>query len=116
MIAFHGTADPIVPYLGGPSRDPQVRFPAIPDWIAVRAALNDCDEPPAALPVKGDASGTTYTGCAGGADVVFYTLDGSGHGWPGGDPMPEWIVGHTTQDIDATRVMWEFFRRFSITG
>lgn len=28
--------------------------------------------------------------------------------------MPEWGVGHTTQDIDATRVMWEFFRRFSI--
>jgi hypothetical protein len=28
--------------------------------------------------------------------------------------MPAWIVGYTTQDINATRVMWEFFRRFSI--
>lgn len=116
MIAFHGTADPIVPYLGGPSRHAEVPLPVIPDWIAARAKLNGCDEPPAELPASGEASGIRYPGCDQGADVVFYTIDGGGHSWPGGDPLPEWIVGHTTQDIDATRVMWEFFSRFSIGG
>ena len=36
MIAFHGTADPIVPYQGGPSRRFNIPFPAIPEWMAAR--------------------------------------------------------------------------------
>jgi poly(3-hydroxybutyrate) depolymerase len=51
-----------------------------------------------------------------GADVVLHTVNGGGHSWPGGEPLPEWIAGHTTQDIDATSVMWQFFSRFSIGG
>ena len=57
----------------------------------------------------GDVRGVACTGCA--ADVVFYTVDGGGHAWPGGGWMPEAIVGHITQDIDATRVMWAFFEQ-----
>ena len=114
MIAFHGTADGIVPYLGGEAMGPTEPLPAIPDWIAARARLNGCDAVPTTLPASGEVSGIRYSGCGQGADVEFYTIDGGGHSWPGGDPMPEWIVGHTTQDLDATRVMWEFFSRFSI--
>jgi len=114
MIAFHGTADPIVPYLGGPSRNSGASFPAIPDWMAARARLNGCDLSPANLPVSGEVSGIRYSRCAQETDVVFYTIHGGGHAWPGGEPMPAWIVGYTTQDINATRVMWEFFSRFSI--
>lgn len=114
MIAFHGTGDPIVPYQGGPSRDRDVPLPVIPDWMAARAELNGCDGSPVELPMSGEVSGIRYSGCAQGADVVFYTIQGGGHAWPGGEPMPAWIVGYTTQDINATRLMWEFFMRFSI--
>jgi polyhydroxybutyrate depolymerase len=114
MIAFHGTADPIVPYLGGPSRQFDLPFPVIPEWVEARADLNGCDASPTELPASGEARGIQYSGCAEEADVVLYTIDGGGHSWPGGEPLPEWIVGHTTQDIDATRVMWEFFSRYSI--
>jgi polyhydroxybutyrate depolymerase len=116
MIAFHGTADPIVPYLGGPSREPDVRLPVIPEWMAARAALNGCGAVPTELPGGGEASGIRYVGCDQGAEVDFYTLDGGGHSWPGGEPLPEWLTGPTSQDIDATRVMLEFFRRYSIGG
>ena len=34
----------------------------------------------------------------------------------GGESMPEFIVGHTTQDIDATRVMWDFFQKHPLPG
>ena len=115
MIAFHGTADPIVPYLGGPSRGTEPRLPVIPDWMEARAALNGCDATPIALPSSGEASGIRYSGCEQGAEVVFYTLAGGGHSWPGGEPLPEWITGPTSQAIDATRVMWEFFSRFSLS-
>jgi polyhydroxybutyrate depolymerase len=46
--------------------------------------------------------------------VAFYTVHGGGHSWPGGEPLPEIITGKTTQDIDATRVMWEFFQAHSL--
>ncbi len=113
MIVFHGTADPIVPYLGGPSRYFDLPFPVVPEWVAARATLNGCDLSPEVLPASGEASGVRYSGCADGAEVAFYTIEGGGHSWPGGEPLPEWITGTTTQDIDATRVMWDFFGRFS---
>ena len=114
MIAFHGTADPIVSYHGGASGDGQFVFPDLPQWMAARAALNGCAGAAQDLPVSGDASGIRYSGCSQSADVVFYTISGGGHSWPGGEPMPTWIVGATSRDINATQVMWEFFRQFSI--
>jgi len=41
--------------------------------------------------------------------VVLYTIRGGGHTWPAGMPLPEWFVGRTARNIDATRLMWEFF-------
>jgi polyhydroxybutyrate depolymerase len=109
LIAFHGTADPIVPFTGGPSRSFDVPFPVIPDWMAVYASKNGCDPTPAALPQQGAVSGVAYAGCDAGADVVFYTIEGGGHTWPGGQPLPERLTGPTTMDINATRLMWAFF-------
>ena len=34
--------------------------------------------------------------------------------WPGGDHLPEWIVGHTSDDINATQTMWEFFQQHTL--
>jgi polyhydroxybutyrate depolymerase len=108
-IVFHGTADPIVPYQGGPSRAFDLPFPFIPDWVAALAHRNGCSGSPLEIPANGEVSGIQYRNCA--ADVIFYTIAGGGHAWPGGEPMPKFIVGHTTQDIDATRVMWDFFQQ-----
>jgi polyhydroxybutyrate depolymerase len=108
FIAFHGTADPIVPYGGGPSGF-DYPFPAITDFIAGWAARNSCTPSPEALPASGDVTGVHYGQCDQNADVVFYTIRGGGHAWPGGGALPEIIVGRTTQDIDATLVMWNFF-------
>ena len=118
LIAFHGTADPIVPYAGGAVRS--FHLPAVPDWIGGWAALSGCDPAPAPLPTAGAAGGggvrggvvnaVHYTGCRDGAEVTFYTLAGGGHAWPGSKPLPEFIVGHTPQEIDATELMWQFTR------
>jgi polyhydroxybutyrate depolymerase len=106
-IIFHGTADPIVPYEGGPSRASDLPFPSVTRWVETLARRNGCQGEPEALPANGEVVGVAYAGCD--ADVVFYTIDGGGHAWPGGGSMPSIIVGHTTEDIDATRIMWEFF-------
>lgn len=107
-MVFHGTEDPIVPFEGGRYHDTNFFFPAIPDWVAVLAQRNGCDLEPDDLPASGQVSGIRYTGCA--ADVTFYTITGGGHTWPGGNPIPKWIAGYTSQDIDATRTLWEFFQ------
>jgi polyhydroxybutyrate depolymerase len=111
LIAFHGTADRIVPYNGGPSGPFHFPFPTVPDWIAAYASRNGCDAVPAALLGHGEVSGVQYASPEGGADVVFYTIKGGGHSWPGGGTIPRFIVGHTTRDIDATGAMWDFFSR-----
>jgi len=112
-IVFHGTDDPIVPYQGGPSRSFNIAFPAIPAWVAMLAERNGCHETPVELPRMGEATGVAYSDCS--ASVAFYTIAGGGHAWPGGEPLPEMIVGHTTQDLNATQLMWDFFQAHRLT-
>ena len=107
-VIFHGTADPIVPFEGGPSRAFDIPFANIPEWVGVLAARSGCDPEPQTLPPSGSVSAVEYTDCQ--ADVLYYTIAGGGHSWPGGEPLPEMITGPTTQDINATQVMWEFFQ------
>ena len=109
LIAFHGTSDPIVPYSGGPSRSFELPFPAIPDWIEMYARRAGCTGEAQDLPARGEVSGKKYTSPEQNMDVVLYTIQGGGHSWPGGGSMPEFIVGHTTYDIEATQKIWEFF-------
>ncbi len=109
MIAFHGTADPEVPYNGGSSWGSQRPFPSTPRWAANWARRNNCGADPIESAVAADVTRRAYTSCADDADVVLYTVQGGGHTWPGGTPLPEWFVGRTTRSIDATRLMWAFF-------
>jgi len=111
VIAFHGTADPIVPYAGGESTSFHYPFPPVQDWAGDWAARNGCADGPADLPSAGEVTGSRYEGCRDGAEVILYTIPGGGHAWPGGQALPQWLVGRTSQDIDATAVMWEFFER-----
>jgi polyhydroxybutyrate depolymerase len=111
MIAFHGTADPVVPYRGAPPGWLNPRpFPDVATWAANWARRNRCAETPADSAMAADVTRREYTDCADHATVVLYTIEGGGHTWPGGKPMPEWLVGRTSTGIDATKQMWAFFR------
>jgi polyhydroxybutyrate depolymerase len=110
LIAFHGTADPVVPFQGGPSESFDVPFPNVPAWMAAWAERNQCAQT-SEFQVSANIRGVTYSDCAQNAEVVFYTIDGGGHTWPGGNPLPVWITGPTSTEIDATRVTWAFFEK-----
>lgn len=110
LIAFHGTADPIVPFTGGPSRSFALPFPSIPAWIAEYAAHNGCAGAPQTLLSTHEVTGLSYAGDARGGDVVFYEIAGGGHSWPGSRSfMPYRLVGRTSQALDATELIWQFF-------
>lgn len=106
-ILFHGTADPVVSFMGGPSRSFEVDFPVVDDWVRELAQRNGCEGEPLGLPQQGEVRGVRYSGCD--AAVDYYVIENGGHTWPGGGDMPVWLVGHTTRDVDATRLMWAFF-------
>jgi polyhydroxybutyrate depolymerase len=110
MIAFHGTADRTVPYHGGKSWVVPTPFPDIPTWAADWARRNRCSPNPVESAPALDVTCLEYTDCTDDAAVVLYTVKGGGHSWPGGGPLPEWLVGPTSRSIDATSEMWAFFR------
>ena len=115
VIAFHGDEDPIVPYLGAGSTGYYFTLLPAPDWAAWWAEHNRCSET-STVSQASEVDRTDYQDCDDGADVVFYTIFGGGHTWPG-DPSstdsPEW--GYTTHQIDATALMWEFFKEHPLS-
>jgi polyhydroxybutyrate depolymerase len=118
VIAFLGTADPLVPYEGGvvhlgPFERGQTASAA--DSIRAFRTQNGCGVIRSmAVPDADPADGTTARAeaslCAENTSVELYTIEGGGHTWPGGKAyLPARIVGKVSRDVDATATMWAFF-------
>jgi polyhydroxybutyrate depolymerase len=108
VIAMHGTADPIVPIEHGvhESVDTWKRRDACPD--APRASRLPDTDPTDGTQTRVDAFGP----CAAGTDVAFYTIEGGGHAWPGGESIWGFTRGGVTpRDFDAAVVIWDFFQK-----
>lgn len=114
MIAFHGRKDPIVPYEGGKVWIAPEPFPNVPSWVASWARRNHCASDPVDSAVAAAVIRSAYTECANDATVVLYTMEQGGHEWPGGMPLPEWLLGPTSHGINATNVTWTFFREHKL--
>jgi polyhydroxybutyrate depolymerase len=128
-MAFHGTADDILPMEGGagPGLDAAGIDVARADEatgtgsqlkpirLSVEgiAARNGCDPEPPVEQVTAHVSEEAFTGCDDGADVVFFTIQDGGHAWPGGigNQALDGLLGATTQEISANGLMWEFFEQ-----
>jgi polyhydroxybutyrate depolymerase len=102
VMHFHGTADTLVPYNG----DPTNGFISVPDSFAGWAMRDQCQGTPVETFNKVDSSCSSYTNCAGGAEVTLCTVQNGGHTWPGGPTIP---YGYTTPYLNATDAMWTFF-------
>ncbi len=113
IIAFHGTKDQSNRYDG--AADPTVNV----NWVAgVEYAVtswarnNGCDSEAFAENVTEDVTQFSYRSCTDGADVVLYRIEDGGHTWPG-SPTAESRparAGITNMDIDASQLIWEFFK------
>lgn len=91
VVAIHGTADPLIPYGGGPGRGfAHINGPAVPDLNAFWRNVDRCQAP--AVTTTGSVT-TSTAGCADNRSVVLITVDGGRHHWP---------------DF-ATAKLWQFF-------
>lgn len=71
-----------------------------------------CAPEPQTILDRDGVKGIAYRACRGHAEVVFYTVAGMGHFWPGGmSHLPERVVGKSSKKISATDVIWDFFMR-----
>jgi polyhydroxybutyrate depolymerase len=116
LIAFHGTADPLVNYNGGSVLGANLNLPSVPARMAQFAALGGCATPPTTTQPYADVSHSVWR-CPGKMGLELYTVIGGGHAWPGaptdgtrGKDLPAY-VGYETQSIDATNLILDFFNK-----
>jgi polyhydroxybutyrate depolymerase len=114
VLAFMGTADPIVPFAGG-----QVHCcgnPTIPGAVETMdgwAEQDGCAPAAVEKAVADDVKLRTYTGCRAGTAVELYVIEGGGHTWPGASVAIA-SLGVATKSVDASEVIWQFFTRFTL--
>ena len=139
IVFFLGTEDPLLPWGDGRTKalgnlgeslglgglgsidNPMARMGGlvpVPEMIAFWTGRNGCSSGPSttAMPDANAKDGTkvkkeTY----GNGDVTLYVIEGGGHTWPGSIEVKSVadLCGVTSQDIDASELMWDFFHRHS---
>lgn len=112
LMQIHGTADPVVPFGGGPmvGRGGASDIVSAPALVERWRGIDGCPGPLIADASSGAAQFLTAGGCAGNTAVVLVRLDGAGHTWPAGRfALPANIVGSTSDAVDASQATAQFF-------
>jgi polyhydroxybutyrate depolymerase len=126
ILAIHGTADPFVPYGGGPgpaldslewNAESTRAFAGLPyapvtDSLGEWAVIDGCAGPARGEPVSPSVTVVRYDDCREGSAVELFVVDGGGHTWPGStlSKASEPVLGETTDEINADEVIWQFFQ------
>jgi polyhydroxybutyrate depolymerase len=115
-----GSADPLNPLDGGSTKiifggSETIRSkpkPPVRDAIVRWAAANGCPDVATRICETDGVRTEIFGPGRHGTNVVYITVDGLGHVWPGGQsPLPESVVGKTSDKLQATDVIWEFFQQ-----
>jgi polyhydroxybutyrate depolymerase len=97
VLTFHGLADPQNTYDGRVEGRGGEWVESVPEALAGWARHNGCRSDVILEDPAGPWSTMRYDGCRDDAEVRMIRVDGLGHTWP-------------KQEIDATSVMWQFFK------
>ncbi|MBT2225358.1 PHB depolymerase family esterase [Nonomuraea sp. NEAU-A123] len=118
IIAFHGTADDIVPYQGGhPLQNSSGRLRVLAGMVVLKPVEQVVDAWARVLGCTGRTTSALssqvrlrgWKSCRDGVSVGLYTVKGGGHTWPGPLRVPR--LGATARDLDATDVILDAFDR-----
>ncbi len=107
IVAFHGTADPVDPYLG--HGQPYWTY-SVPMAATYWSQQQNC--PSRTTQLGSRFTLTRYTGCSAGSEIELYSILGEGHEWPGGPHLPRALtraLGPQSNAVNANAVMWAFF-------
>ncbi|MEX2246022.1 MAG: PHB depolymerase family esterase [Dehalococcoidia bacterium] len=112
LVAFHGLEDATVPFEGGGDN---LLEPGVHEFQPVRKNLSEwartagCDGLPNISRPAPEVELSTFLNCPiGEGSVLLYAIIPGGHTWPGAlIPIP--TTGYTTEQINASQTMWDFF-------
>jgi polyhydroxybutyrate depolymerase len=138
VLAFNGTADPILFFNGGVGTGTLNRAlghggptssststtapvhvnlngPGFPATVKAWARKDGCNPHATDTRTSSQIILRTYR-CPPRTDVEFYIIIGGGHAWPGSkfSQAISAVTGYTTFQINATDVIWAFFQRFQL--
>ncbi|NUT11211.1 MAG: hypothetical protein HOQ38_12120, partial [Nonomuraea sp.] len=116
IIAFHGTADHLVPYRGGhPEATGSLRdlaalvvLPPVEQTMNAWAGALTCTRPATSHPLP-RVRLRVWKSCPRGTTLRLYTVYGGGHTWPG--PIEVSSLGGTARDLNATELILDTFDR-----
>jgi polyhydroxybutyrate depolymerase len=138
ILMINGTEDKLVPWAGGTMKiGEDAEILSVLQTVAFWRRRNGCstNAKEVRLPdIQADETQvvrTEYFDCKSGAPVVLYTIEGGGHGWPGGhtdallgsssrtgnrrsNRSRQGLVGNISRDIDASEVIWQFLQKYSL--
>lgn len=140
IVSFHGTADGYVSFEGGlgekgldlPAPDGSGRKlrdiatpsqlaaggeDSIPKIMAAWAKRSHCAVGTTEKTIAVDVVKVSYH-CPDRAETVLYRVTDGGHTWPGSSfsQAVATVVGHTTMNINADEIMWDFFLKHPLTS
>jgi polyhydroxybutyrate depolymerase len=126
VLAINNVNDPLMPFAGGDITGPFGRkrlgkVLSTSETLRFWVNHNDCSLSPIVThePDMDTKDGTqvrkeVYGNGKNGTEVILYIIEGGGHTWPGGyQYLNERIIGKTSRDIDANKVIWDLFRKHS---
>jgi polyhydroxybutyrate depolymerase len=118
VLIINGRDDPLVPYDGGPVSKTHGSIVSTDRASQLWLDADDLHGEPRvrAVAAKKTSDCTeqwqTWNGGKNGSVVTLVSLAGGGHTWPGGAQyLPKAVVGVVCTELDASRVIWDFFRQ-----
>jgi polyhydroxybutyrate depolymerase len=141
-IHFHGTEDVCASYNGGlcggclqkyferltgkNTEDTTYSCASVPSFIETWVKINNIPEAPILVLEKNGTRCVSY-GNKQDREVVFCSVGGMGHAWPGGNhgviceqgdskKCQDYtsVMGNTSNEISANELMWQFFSKYSL--
>jgi polyhydroxybutyrate depolymerase len=121
VLMINSPADAFVPWEGGNmTRGEGGSILSVKQMVTFWRTNNQCLKQDSTQSQRASVNdGTTVSisrssGAQNRSDVVFARIDGGGHSWPGGARQPEMLVGKTTQNLNATQFIWNFFKTHTL--
>jgi polyhydroxybutyrate depolymerase len=118
LLYIIGTADPVNPLEGGYAHlpwNPKSLKPSVKSTVEKWLKLNNCVARPETVFERDGVKCIRYLPEDKGCEVYNYEVEGLGHVWPGGVlELPAKIVGNASDKLNATDVIWDFFKEHTL--
>lgn len=117
LLFLNGTEDPLVPYDGGDVKfllSKRGKILSTPETVEYFRKQYDCSEMSLVRTIDEKIDDETtveiYQAKCPNTKLGLYKILGGGHTWPAGiQYLPESLIGRVSEEIQGSRVIWEFF-------